>query len=1119
MFDMHPTPEQLAAFRLGKLDEAKLDEIETHVAACAQCCAALQAIAQDSVGSLVRQSNSLAEALLANAASEQATSAPPGPERPGVETIALPDAGVAREPVSAAHASGVVAGYEILGELGRGGMGVVYRARQIKLNRIVALKMILAGSQAGRADLERFRTEAEAIARLQHPNIIQVFEINEHEGKPYFSLEFCAGGSLAQRSKGAPWQPKDAARLVETLARAMEAAHQRGVVHRDLKPANVLLLEDGTPKITDFGLAKRLDEASKTQSGAVMGTPSYMAPEQASGNKNIGPAADVYALGAVLYELLTGRPPFLAATALDTVLEVLSDDPVPPTHLQAKTPRDLETICLKCLQKVPSKRYATAEALADDLRSFGEGRPITARPVTMLERVGKWVKRRPLVAGLIGVSILTALSLVGLVVGWWYNDQLHQALHDAQYQENIAQTERKIAEEQRGAANQQRQLAFEQTRIARRYWYAADINWAERNWERGQVDLMHDLLNRQRPQGDEEDCRGFEWFHLFHLSRLHRATLPAPHGAQAVAFSADGKVLALGENPGSVLLWDMAAGRVLTTLTGHTAPVKALAFTADGRMLASAAGDLYGSKRGEVKLWDCTTWTEKQALPIVQVAALAFTADGKFLATGGKTVRVWDLATGREQRSFKDGFGPVAFSSDGHMLACAWGKGVKLFDRVSGNELASLPGAQSFPWAVVFTPDNKSLIATDYKTVSIWDVTQKRIRHKLEAHGAQVFSLALAADGNTVISGSEDKTVRLWDVHTGRLQGTFRGHTDWVRSVALARDSKTLASASADGTVRIWDASPDREYSLMPRQQWRIAAVAFAPDGHSLLSADYTSIRLYHWPSRKQQAEVAAEHWVRSVACAPDSKSLVSWGPKGVMGGGPDIIKFWDLTPTTVQGKAPIDPQMEVSAAAFWSDSRTLAVGGSVQRAGKKIGLIRLWRVNTGQVQGELAAHETTVRALACAPTGKLLASGGDDGLVKLWDAATLQERTTLRGHAKRINTIAFSRDGVFLASSSDDGTVRIWDLATGKTQTILKATQSVQQAVFAPHGKTVATYPAAGQTVTLWQVSTGQELLTLPHGFPVSALAFSPASDLLAVGSGWRDENEGVKLWHTTAE
>jgi serine/threonine protein kinase len=270
-----------------------------------------------------------------------------------------------------------VADYELLEELGRGGMGVVYKARQTKLHRVVALKMILAGEHAAEADLARFQTEAEAVARLQHPHIVQIYEVGAHDGQPFLSLEFCPGGSLEKKLRENPLPAREAATLVERLARGMAAAHQQGVIHRDLKPANVLLAADGTPKITDFGLARKLDEAGQTASGAIVGTPSYMAPEQAAGTgKGVGPAADVYALGAVLYELLTGRPPFKGPTTLDTVRQVLTDEPVPPGRLQPKTPRDLETICLKCLHKEPTKRYASAA----DLGGFRAGQPVRARP-------------------------------------------------------------------------------------------------------------------------------------------------------------------------------------------------------------------------------------------------------------------------------------------------------------------------------------------------------------------------------------------------------------------------------------------------------------------------------------------------------------------------------------------------------------------------------------------------------------------------------------------------------------------------------------------------------------------------------------------------------------------
>lgn len=369
---------------------------------------------------------------LADSLSIQSDATLPPPSSPSTVTHAPsapldPDATLAPGEAAASGVEGdlSVPGYVILGELGRGGMGVVYKARQAGLKRLVALKMILSGGHASPDDLDRFRTEAEAVARLQHPNIVQIYEIGEHNRLPYFSLEFCSGGCLDNQLDGTPWPAKKSAKTIETLAHAMHCAHQAGIVHRDLKPANVLLDAESRLKITDFGLAKKLDEAGKTQTGAIMGTPSYMAPEQAGDpTKKIGPGTDVYALGAMLYEFLTGRPPFCAETPFDTVLQVVTNEPIPPRHFQPALARDLETICLKCLQKEPAKRYPSALALAEDLHRFLRAEPILARPAGVVERTWKWVRRRPAAAALMVISIGAAIGLFAFIV--WHDAYLNQ---------------------------------------------------------------------------------------------------------------------------------------------------------------------------------------------------------------------------------------------------------------------------------------------------------------------------------------------------------------------------------------------------------------------------------------------------------------------------------------------------------------------------------------------------------------------------------------------------------------------------------------------------------------------------------------------------------------------
>jgi serine/threonine-protein kinase len=305
-----------------------------------------------------------------------------------------------------------IQGFEILEVIGRGGMGVVYKARQVKLNRLVAIKMIWAGADGTDWAQGRFGVEAEAVARLQHPNIVQIHEVGEEGGRPYLVLEYVGGGTLAQTLHGTPLAPQRAAELALTLARAVQHAHGHGIVHRDLKPANVLLTPEGTPRITDFGLAKRLDaDLGQTQTGTVLGSPSYMAPEQAEGRtREVGPATDVYALGAILYELLTGRPPFRAATLMDTLEQVRTHEPVPPRSLQPKVPRDLETICLKCLEKLPAQRYASAGALAEDLQRFLDGEPIRARSLTVIDRVARTLSHSQVDPSLRTVSTTFLLS-------------------------------------------------------------------------------------------------------------------------------------------------------------------------------------------------------------------------------------------------------------------------------------------------------------------------------------------------------------------------------------------------------------------------------------------------------------------------------------------------------------------------------------------------------------------------------------------------------------------------------------------------------------------------------------------------------------------------------------
>ncbi len=1086
-----PTPADLAAFARGDLPSAAIDEVASHLEGCPSCDRAAEQL--DAVV------DPLAAVLRGLAA------APPADGRTGTWSAGLAAAAETVGPTSERTLPPADArprwfgGYEVLEELGRGGMGVVYKGFDPDLKRFVALKVILAGGHATPAESVRFHREAEAAARVRHPNLIQIYEIGQHDGLPFLALEYAAGGGLDRFLRGEPQPVRTAVSLVATLASAVQACHAEGVVHRDLKPANILLDGPGLagPKVTDFGLAKWLDGSpAVTASGTVAGTPSYMPPEQASGQTGVGPAADVYALGAILYELLTGRPPFRGAAAADTLLQVLHDDPVAPSRLRRGVPRDLETVCLKCLAKDPRRRYATAGELADDLSRFLAGDPVRARPTGTVVRLARRAKRYPVATALLILAVASLLG--GTATATHFAIRATEAAALANSNADRASENARQANENKDLAVQQKSAADEARDHARTTLYAAQTHLA------GQATVLNKplseigrLLAAWRPEPGKTDLRGWEWYYLDALGRQDELRVTHASAVLDVAWAPGGDRLAVAEQDGPVRVRS-ADGAVVAVLGER--PARCVAWSPDGATLATGGAD------GVVRLWTRDDWRERAAIPRHEgaVRTVSWSPDGAGLGSAGESddrIIVGD-PTGKADQTLPVRTGnrawadTVSWSPDWKQVAIGNGGSTRVVSVAGGEAAVNIQGPPGIPsWSA----DGRRLAVCRIDTaITIADPATGSVMGVLRGHRHRVAAARWSPDGATLASAGFDGTVRLWDVAGGRLRHTYLGHTHEVHSVAWTATGDRLATGGLDGLACVWSSVPPS----IPVVRSLVSA-SWSRDADRVVVAGLDRrVRVYgRWTRTTvgpaEGYPVAALHvaWsptAERVACATNSGAVVLDLPVGnqsvppLRHPGPAVVRGVDWSP----------------------DGRWLATISSTDPE------VRVWDAASGQLRTAWADGRTGLLRVAWSPDGRYVAVSGPGG-VRVGDP--FANRLVARFDTPEwVDYVVWSPDSRRVAAGGRVGRVLIWYVHTG--QLVRELTGGgrdwVKGLTWAPDGKRVAV-ASVGNGVQVWNPETGDRVLTCDYEGELNDLAWSPDGGCLA-GADWSAGH--LVLWDAAA-